>query len=138
MYATLGSPPADLPGIIPPLFDGLPVTLLRDEWRIVNFDDGRHLTLLGLDCHHNIPLDSTTLEKIIADAPADAPQVLLYHSPELMPQAVDMGIDLYVCGHTHGGQIRLPLIGAVITGSALGRRYVMGHYHEEQTHLYVS
>jgi predicted MPP superfamily phosphohydrolase len=55
-----------------------------------------------------------------------------------MPQAIEHGIDLYLCGHTHGGQVRLPVIGAVLTSSRLGRRYVMGHYHEGRTHLYVS
>ena len=55
-----------------------------------------------------------------------------------MPQAVAHGIDLYLCGHTHGGQVRLPLIGPLLTSSKLGRRYVMGHYREGATHLYVS
>jgi hypothetical protein len=55
-----------------------------------------------------------------------------------MPQAADHGIDLYLCGHTHGGQIRLPVIGAILTSSQLGKRYEMGHYHEGQTHMYVS
>src|SRR5690606_28729056 len=57
---------------------------------------------------------------------------------ELMPQAVTHDIDLYLCGHTHGGQVRLPLIGPLVTSSKLGRRYVMGLYREGRTHLYVS
>ncbi len=138
VYATLGSPPVDLPQVIPPLFDTLPVELLRDEWCKLDLGDGRGLTLLGLDCHHDIPTDSDTLARVLADAPNAFPSVLLYHSPELMPQAVAAEIDLYVCGHTHGGQVRLPLIGPILTISALGRRYVMGLYHEGRTHLYVS
>ena len=55
-----------------------------------------------------------------------------------MLQAIESGVDLYLCGHTHGGQVRLPLIGPLVTSSRLGRRYVMGHYHEGRTHLYVS
>ena len=74
----------------------------------------------------------------VAGAPPSVPDVLLYHSPELMPQAVQMGIDLYLCGHTHGGQVRMPIIGPLLTSSNLGRDYVMGHYEEEQTDLYVS
>ncbi len=34
--------------------------------------------------------------------------------------------------------MRLPLIGPLLTASKLGRRYVMGHYREGRTHLYVS
>lgn len=40
------------------------------------------------------------------------PRVLLTHSPMLFPQAARLGIDLLLAGHTHGGQIRLPVVGA--------------------------
>ncbi len=53
-------------------------------------------------------------------------RVLLYHTPDLAPQAAAAGIDLYLCGHTHGGQIRLPVVGALRTASRFGRRYVEG------------
>jgi predicted MPP superfamily phosphohydrolase len=46
--------------------------------------------------------------------------------------------DLYLCGHTHGGQIRLPLFGALITSSDFWKRYEMGRYEEGHTTLYVS
>jgi predicted MPP superfamily phosphohydrolase len=65
-------------------------------------------------------------------------QVLLYHSPDIAPQAAEAGIDLYLCGHTHGGQIRLPLFGALITSSKLGKRYEMGCHTVGNMTLYVS
>jgi predicted MPP superfamily phosphohydrolase len=138
VFAVLGTPPVDLPGVVPPLFDGLPARLLRDEAVTVTLSRSRQITLLGLDCHHDIPRDTATLDRVLAGAPGGGPRVLLYHSPELMPAAVERGIDLYLCGHTHGGQVRLPFIGPLLTASQLGRRYVMGHYHEGRTHLYVT
>jgi len=66
------------------------------------------------------------------------PRVLMYHSPDLMPVAARLGVALYVCGHTHGGQVRLPRYGALVTSSRYGKHYEMGHYHEGSTHLYVS
>jgi predicted MPP superfamily phosphohydrolase len=137
VYAVTGSPPVDLPGVIPPLFEGLPVRLLRDEAVEVE-GPGGCLTVIGVECHHDIARDAANLDSVLAATPGDGPRVLLYHSPELMPQAVERGIDLYLCGHTHGGQVRLPIVGPVLTSSKLGRRYVMGHYHEGRTHLYVS
>jgi predicted MPP superfamily phosphohydrolase len=138
VFAVLGSPPVDLHAVIPGLFDGLPVRLLRDEAVEVTLSRGRRLTLLGLDCHHDIARDAATLARVLTGVPGDGPRVLLYHSPELMMAAAEQGIDLYLCGHTHGGQVRLPLIGPLLTASKLGRRFVMGHYVRGRTHLYVT
>jgi predicted MPP superfamily phosphohydrolase len=121
-----------------PIFENLPVSLMRHNWEQVNLGDGRCLTLLGLDCTHHLPTDAARLAQLVKDAPDNAPQVLLYHSPELMPQAITHHIDLYLCGHTHGGQVRLPFIGPILTSSQLGRKFVMGLYRHGRTHLYVS
>ena len=138
VYATLGSPPVDLRETVAPLFDNLPVTLMRQAWQGVDLGNGRRLILLGLDCTHHLPTDEARLHHLVKDAPHNAPQLLLYHSPELMPAAVQHGLDLYLCGHTHGGQVRLPLIGPILTSSQLGRQFVMGLYKYGRTHLYVS
>jgi len=138
VFGVLGSPPVDLRAAIPQLFKGSPVRLLRNEVIEVTLSRNRRVTLLGLDCHHDIGRDRATLAELAATVTGNGPRVLLYHSPELMPDASALGIDLYLCGHTHGGQVRLPGIGAVVTASKLGRRFVMGQYHEGRNHLYVS
>jgi predicted MPP superfamily phosphohydrolase len=138
VYATLGSPPVDLRETVVPIFDELDIPLMRHHWHEVDFGDGRKLVLLGMDCTHHIETDETRLAHLMSSAPNHAPQLLIYHSPEMMPQAAAQGIDLYLCGHTHGGQVRLPVIGPILTSSQLGRRYVMGHYRLGRTHLYVS
>lgn len=138
VFAVTGSPPVDLPAVIPPLFDGLPAHLLMDEAIAIDGPGGQSLTIIGVECHHDISRDEANLDRLLATVPEGSPRILLYHSPELMPQAVEREIDLYLCGHTHGGQVRLPFIGAIMTISKLGRRYVMGHYREGRTHLYIS
>ena len=67
-------------------------------------------------------------EQADAQAPRTPPdlRVLLYHTPDLAPQAAAEGVDLYLCGHTHGGQIRLPGLGALLTASRFGNRYALG------------
>lgn len=138
VFATLGSPPVDLRETVVPIFERLNITLLRHGWQRVEMRDGRALTILGMDCSHDLPIDARRLNRLVQAAPSDAPQLLVYHSPELMPEAVEHEIDLYVCGHTHGGQVRLPLIGPIFTSSQLGRRFVMGLYKHGRTTLYVS
>lgn len=138
VYATLGSPTVDLREMVVPIFDGLPIHLMRHHWQRLDLGEGRQLALLGMDCTHNILTDEVRLAHLVRGIPNDLPLIFLYHSPELMPQAVQHEIDLYLCGHTHGGQVRLPLLGPIFTSSKLGRRYVMGLYRHGRTHLYVS
>ncbi len=141
-YAVLGSPPVDRNSA--PLFDGLPIRLLRDEVATIDLPapeaggQPRRLALLGLDCSHDLKWDAERLAALVTQAPPDAFRLLLYHSPELMPVAHELDINLYLCGHTHGGQVRMPLYGALLTSSKLGKRFEMGHYRLEDTHLYVS
>ena len=95
----------------------------------------RGIWIAGTDDPHRGRPD---LAAALNGAPAGAPTLLLTHSPELFPQAVDAGVDLALAGHTHGGQVRLPGLGALLTASRLGRRYVMGEYRQGRTLLFVS
>jgi hypothetical protein len=65
-------------------------------------------------------------------------RVLLSHSPDQFPFAVQSGYDLMLAGHTHGGQIRLPGIGALIAPSWYGWRYAGGTYDLGSTIMHVS
>jgi len=59
-------------------------------------------------------------------------RVLLAHSPEIIEEAALAGIDLYLCGHSHGGQICLPGGTPIIVNSRCAREYASGpwrHHH---------
>lgn len=62
----------------------------------------------------------------------------LSHTPDIMPWARRHGIDLLLAGHNHGGQVRLPVIGSVLTPSLYSRRYDCGVFAEPPTVLHVS
>lgn len=57
--------------------------------------------------------------------------LLLAHSPQVAVEAARAGVDLMLSGHTHGGQVRLPLIGPVKTQNPLCRRMDMGLWDRE-------
>ncbi|WP_226646734.1 metallophosphoesterase [Microbulbifer variabilis] len=59
------------------------------------------------------------------------------HNPDIFPQ-IPQSIALTIAGHTHGGQVYLPMIGRPIVPSRYGQRYAIGHIVEEGKHLYVS
>ena len=137
LYAVTGSPPVDLPEVVPGVFEDLPINWLLDTVTEVRIN-GQSLRIAGLRCTRDRSLDAPHLQRLLADNPGDAFTLLLYHSPDLMPEAVALGVDLYLCGHTHGGQIRLPFFGALITSSQFWKKYEMGRYDEGDTTLYVS
>lgn len=138
VYATLGSPPVDLRETAPSILEGLDIRLLRDEVAVLRLPNGHTLSLLGLDCEHDLDSDASAFHHLMALTPPDSTKILLYHSPELMPLVQQYPIDLYLCGHTHGGQIRLPFYGAILTSACTGKRYEMGPYLEQGTLLYIS
>lgn len=66
-------------------------------------------------------------------------RILLCHRPEVFEAFEDNGIDLAFSGHTHGGQIRLPLIGALFSpDQGLFPQYDMGIFTEEDTTMIIS
>jgi predicted MPP superfamily phosphohydrolase len=79
-----------------------------------------------------------SMEQAIASIPPDAFKIFLYHYPDLIRDAARLKVDLYCAGHTHGGQVALPLYGALITFSKYGKQYEAGLYREEETWLYVN
>ena len=142
IYAITGSPPVDHPDIVPSIFGDLSITWLLDAMEKL-YLNGHNIQLVGLRCTANRHRDAPRLRRLMDSDPTQATiptpfTLLLYHSPDLMPEATELGIDLYLCGHTHGGQIRLPIFGAIFTSSDFGKRYEMGRYEQGRTTLYVS
>jgi predicted MPP superfamily phosphohydrolase len=137
VYATWGTIEVDLPDLLRPVLEELGIVILQDEAVEVPAGDGR-LWLMGPSCSRDLEVDGAMLRTLLADAPTHACTLLLYHTPDLMPQASALGVDLYLAGHTHGGQWRLPGLGAILTSSVYWKRYEAGHYHQGDTHLYVS
>jgi predicted MPP superfamily phosphohydrolase len=72
-----------------------------------------------------------TLRQMTTDDPA----VLMTHNPDIFPD-VPARVSLLLAAHTHGGQVRLPIIGTIITTSRLG--YNAGEYVERGRHLFVT
>ena len=68
----------------------------------------------------------------------DPLRILLSHSPDQLPWAMRQRIDLMLAGHTHGGQIQLPILGPIFSPSRYGVRYCSGTFFEDPTLMHVS
>ncbi len=86
-----------------------------------------HGRFLGRD---DLPLTMRQIE-------SDDPVVLLVHEPDIFPK-VPARVALTLAGHTHGGQVRLPLIWPLFVPSKYWARYAYGHVIERERHLIVS
>lgn len=103
---------------------GLPISVGRDMLYLAGLDDGWS--------------GRPDLNVALANRPAGAPVVLLFHEPDLADQtSLDGRISLQLSGHSHGGQIRLPRVGALLK-PYLGWKYDLGLYHLNGMWLYTN
>jgi predicted MPP superfamily phosphohydrolase len=78
------------------------------------------------------------LEDVLVKLPSHGAAVLLVHEPDFADVSSRSGrFDLQISGHTHGGQVLLPLVGAIFLPS-YGRKYPHGHYRVNGMHLYTN
>ena len=71
----------------------------------------------------------------LAQVSGDDPVVLITHNPDIFPD-VPARVSLLLAAHTHGGQVKLPIVGTLITTSRLG--YNAGEYVAQGRHLFVT
>ena len=110
------------------------LTVLRNRGVVVR-RDGAALYVAGVD-------DTWTrrddIERTLADRPSDTRVVLLAHDPALFPQAAARGVDLVLSGHTHGGQVGIPLLAGRLNLARLITRFTNGVYRSGTSMLYVN
>lgn len=122
--------------------NGIPV--LENEARLIAWHAGPKFWLAGLGDQLAIHMGGgrfrgvddlpRTLSHITDDI---NPAILLAHEPDIFPGVPDR-FGLTLSGHTHGGQVKLPLLGRPIVPSRYGQRYAYGHVVEGGKHLIVS
>jgi predicted MPP superfamily phosphohydrolase len=103
---------------------GLPISVGKGSFYLAGLDDGQS--------------GHPDLQAALTGASPGDPVVLLFHEPDLADEvSLDGRVSLQLSGHTHGGQVRLPGIGAFIL-PYLGRKYDYGLYRVNQMWLYTN
>jgi hypothetical protein len=136
VYAIVGNVDIWNQDLTSAIFDGLDIILLEDEVHILELPGG-DLYILGVSTLDDAR-DLETFDQLMRDIPADAYTLLLYHKPTLFDAAAAQGVDLFLAGHTHGGQVRLPTYTTLAELSDHGHWYEMGLYSQGGTTIYVS
>jgi uncharacterized protein len=118
------------------MLDGLDINILDNE--VIRIPEiGENIVIVGLSYTEWVD-DIETLSYLMTQVRPGDFSVLLYHKPDLAYAARDERVDLFLVGHTHGGQVRLPFYGALITNSMYGKTFEMGIYQLDETTMFVS
>jgi predicted MPP superfamily phosphohydrolase len=110
------------------------VTLLTNR-AVALHRDGERLWLVGIDEMYRGAPDVAAAFAPIKDHP---PAIGVSHHPDIVDLLDGRRLDLLVCGHTHGGQIRFPFFGAVVVPSRHEGAYAEGFHRLRNVLLYVS
>ncbi len=116
------------------MMDDCGLVYLGGRWKVIEVR-GQPVLMAG----NELPWLKPSADLAACPPRSEVPfRLLLAHSPDQLPWARQGDGDLLLAGHTHGGQIRLPLIGPVFSASRCGVQYSAGLFHAPPTILNVS
>ncbi len=105
--------------------------LLRQENAEVRWQ-GSAFNLIGVDYQRQRDADRNRAPMLIGAEKlvrGDIPNILLSHNPNSFPRAAEMGIELSLAGHTHGGQVHVEILDHDVSPALFLTPYVAGGYH---------
>ncbi|NFT08711.1 metallophosphoesterase, partial [Clostridium botulinum] len=111
--------------------------ILVNDQANVKLDSGKTISILGLD---DALLGNPDVEKTVRNIKESNYNLLLLHEPDLSDKFVSYNIDLILAGHSHGGQVKIPFLGEIVT-PPLAEKYKDGLYNlntQRNTQLYVN
>lgn len=138
VYLVRGTWDVDPPHLVERMLDGLDnITPINGD-RVMLEHHGAQLQLVGVPADIDPDQRDELLTELVRGAESAVPLLCLHHLPDLLERAAELGVQLYLAGHTHGGQICVPWLGPLFTGSRFGRRYVRGEHRVGPTRAYIS
>ncbi|MBY0120888.1 metallophosphoesterase [Bacillus sp. S/N-304-OC-R1] len=99
-------------------------TLLQNANQQIKFLDGSSIYIIGID---DAMLGQPDISKALEGVPENSFKILLSHAPDLADQASKFNIQFQLSGHSHGGQIKIPFIGALVK-PPFAEKYHEGFY----------
>lgn len=109
-------------------------TLLVNESNIITQANGSQIVISGVD---DAMLGKPSLDVSIPEQSNELFTILMSHAPDYADSAARYPVQLQLSGHSHGGQIQIPLLGAIVT-PPFAEKYSEGSYSVDQLSLYVN
>ncbi len=117
------------PDVWEPIIASHGIRLLRDAWVTAG-----PIHVIGTE---DLLAGKADVARAFEGVPPDRPALVLTHSPAILPEVARPPARVVLAGHTHGGQVRLPLLGPVFLPRGSGA-YPWGWYSHHDVHLFVS
>ena len=126
-------------------FEKAGIRVLQDEVSVIE-QSGKKLRIFGMIDHLHMGGWTDFNQKKqrgLAAVPPEGQIIVLQHGPDIFPAINALNTfgepyKLMLAGHTHGGQIRFPILGAPMVPSSFGQKYDRGHITENGKHLFVT
>ena len=135
---------AGVEDVITQLFSQRRIKILRQENTLVE-SAGERLNLIGVDYQTRAPFGPQSdgvvaqyLHGVESLMVPDTANILLSHNPNTFDRAAELGIDLSLAGHTHGGQVTLEYLSPNLSPARLITPYVRGWFQKGASQLYVN
>lgn len=139
-YAVVGDHDywADLSNVEPAL-ESRGIPLLRDETRIIQTGEGEVL-LTGITQVYSKRANPEKVRQLTFDSVRVDVKILAAHqvSDQILNEAKNNNYNLYLAGHTHGGQVRVPLFGMTFSASEMETEFVSGTYQRDNLLLNIN
>ena len=113
------------------------VTVLKNESVKIE-KDSSFINVIGVD-DPSFGMSANDIFHTVSELKTDGYDVLLSHRPELFETYCESGAELVLCGHAHGGQVRIPFAGGLVApNQGLFPEYTAGSYKSGSTEMIVS
>ena len=113
------------------LYQQAGMKMLRRENAIINYK-GAQLNLMGVDYQRERMSSGRKMQMLANVEPLirrDIPNILLSHNPNSFNRAAELGIELSLAGHTHGGQVQVEILDVSLSPARFITDYIAGLYH---------
>lgn len=110
------------------------IRVLRNESAAIGSGE-RKLWIVGLD---DTVGHREEFRAAMGGIPEGEPVIVLSHSPDVLPRGSELGVSVVLAGHTHGGQVRIPGLGAPHAPTGMTSRFTMGSSRIGNARLHVT
>ncbi len=145
VYAVLGNHDGDYgPDVVANELTRVGIKVLRNEIAFIE-RNGQRLRIYGMTDHLSLKggwiRTSAESKENLSTTTGDV--IVLQHGPDILPvitgeYSISPELRLILAAHTHGGQVRLPILGSPIVPSGYGQKYVRGHINEKGVDMFVT